>query len=47
MHGFMRMSYLTVSRHTLAQAIINTKPLNKTHSYVILTFSIEDIYYTK
>ena len=32
MYGFMRLSYLTVSRYTVAQAIGNTEPLNKTHS---------------
>ena len=32
MYGFMRLSYLTVSRYTVAQAIANTEPLNKTHS---------------
>ena len=32
MYGFMRLSYLTVSRYTVAQAIVNTEPLNKTHS---------------
>ena len=32
MCGFMRLSYLTVSRYTVAQAIVNTEPLNKTHS---------------
>ena len=31
MYGFMRLSYLTVSRYTVAQAIVNTEPLNKTH----------------
>ena len=46
MYGFMRLSYLTVSRYTVAQAIGNTETLNKTHSQVILTFAIKDIYYT-
>ena len=46
MHGFMRLRYLTVSHYTVAQAIMNTKPLNKTQSQVILTFAIKDIYYT-
>ena len=32
MYGFMRLSYLTVSRYTVAQAAVNTEPLNKTHS---------------
>ena len=32
MYVFMRLSYLTVSRYTVAQAIVNTEPLNKTHS---------------
>ena len=32
MYGFMRLSYLTVSRYTVAQAIGNTETLNKTHS---------------
>ena len=32
MYGFMRLSYLTVSRYTVAQATVNTEPLNKTHS---------------
>ena len=32
MYGFMRLSYLTVSRYTVAQALVNTEPLNKTHS---------------
>ena len=32
MYGFMRLSYLTVSRYTVAQAIINIEPLTKTHS---------------
>ena len=31
MYVFMRLSYLTVSRYTVAQAIVNTEPLNKTH----------------
>ena len=31
MYGFMRLSYLTVSRYTVAQALVNTEPLNKTH----------------
>ena len=31
MYGFMRLSYLTVSRYTVAQGIVNTEPLNKTH----------------
>ena len=32
MYGFMRLSYLTVSRYTVAQGTVNTEPLNKTHS---------------
>ena len=46
MHGFMRLRYLTVSHYTVAQAIMNTKPLNKTQSQVILTFATKGIYYT-
>ena len=46
MYGFMRLSYLTISRYTVARAVVNTEPLNKTHSQVILTFIIKDIYYT-
>ena len=32
MYGFMRLSYLTISRYTVARAVVNTEPLNKTHS---------------
>ena len=31
MHSFMRLSYLTVTRYPVAQAIIITGPLNKAY----------------